>query len=483
MKTTLPAFPSPLADPLVADAAVAAILNEDARLQRLLDVEAALARAELAAAIVPADAAAAIAAACRADLYDKAALGLAAAEAGNLAIPLVKALTALVAGEGKRWVHWGATSQDIIDTATVLQVRDALVLFDTRLASLADGLAGLADRHRATPMAGRTWLQHALPITFGLKAAGWLDAVTRHRRRLAEIAPRVLVVQFGGAAGTLASLGDKGPAVARELAARLGLAVPDMPWHTARDRVAEVATFCGLVAGTLGKIARDVSLLMQTELAEASEPAAAGRGGSSTMPHKRNPVACAAILAAATAMPGLVATMLAAQVQEHERAAGPWSAEWRVLPEILLLTGGALLRTANLVAGLEIDAGRMRTNLEATQGLVMAEAATMALGKAIGRPQAHHIVETASRRSIAEGRRLEDVLAGDDQVTAHVDAGGLARLFEPQTYLGATQDFIDRVLAAHRAGMAGMSVRIGADGTIRPQDARETTDAHDRHRR
>jgi 3-carboxy-cis,cis-muconate cycloisomerase len=308
----------------------------------------------------------------------------------------------------------------------------------------------MVKHHRRTPMVARTWLQHALPTTFGLKAAGWLDVVLRHGERLDEVRRRAVALQFGGASGTLASLGDKGVAVAERLAQLLGLATVATPWHTGRDRVAEVATLGGLIAGTLGKIARDVSLMMQTDVGEGFEAAASGRGGSSTMPHKRNPVACASILAAATMVPGLVATMLSAQVQEHERAAGTWSAEWPTLPAILKLTGGALLRTADLIDGLEIDAKRMRQNLDATGGLILAEAVMMTLGEKIGRGEAHHLLEAASHKAIAERRHLRDVLASDEHITRHLDEAALKRLFDPLAYLGSAEQFVDRALAAYR---------------------------------
>lgn len=442
-------FHDPLLGPLTGDAGLASLFTPQATLQAMLDVEAALADVQSGLGVIPASAAGPIADACRAERYDPGAIGRAGIQAGNVAIPLVKALTAQVEGEAARYVHWGATSQDIIDTGLMLQLRDALARTDQQLAELADALAMLARRYRDTPMAGRTWLQHALPITFGLKAAGWLDAITRHRHRLAELTPRVLALQFGGASGTLASLGAQGPAIAAALAERLALSLPATPWHTHRDRVAEVAAFAGLVCGTLGKLARDVSLMMQTDVAEAFEPAAAGRGGSSTMPHKRNPVLCAAILASATTAPGRVAAILAAQVQEHERAAGTWSAEWRVLPELLIDMSGALARAKEIASGIEIDATRMRANLEATNGLVLAEAVMMALAPHLGRAEAHHLVEAASRQAIAEARHLEDVLASDMRVTRHLDAASLARLFEPSGYLGASALFIDQALQAH----------------------------------
>lgn len=442
-----------LLEPLLGSPVVGPIFADRGRLQGMLDFEAALAAAEARLGVIPDAAALPIAAKCRAELFDFEALARATGRAGNPAIPLVRSLTALVAAEdadAARFVHWGATSQDVMDTGLVLQLRAALGQIETDLKRAADTLAGLAERHKLTPLPGRTWLQHALPITFAVKAAGWLDAVERHRQRLLEIKPRLLVLQFGGAAGTLAALGDRGLGVAEALAAELGLGLPDLPWHAERDRLAEFAAYLGILTGTMGKIARDVSLLMQTEVAEAFEPAGEGRGGSSTMPHKRNPVAAAAILAAATRAPGLVATMLAAMPQEHERGLGGWHAEWSALPELVILAAGALTQTADTLAGLEIDAVRMRANIDATHGLMMAEAVTMALGARTGRLEAHTRVEAACRRAVAEGRHLRAVLAEDGEVMAQLATTDLDRLFDPVNYLGAAPQLVERVLAARR---------------------------------
>lgn len=441
-------------DPLFTTAAMRGIFSDHGRVQGMLDFEAALARAEARVGVIPAAAVAAIAAACDAGRIDIEQLAQGAALGGNSAIPLVKLLTALVAAddpEASRYVHWGATSQDAMDTGLVLQLRAALELFDADLARLAGVLRELAAAHAQTVLVGRTWLQHATPTTLGLKAAGWLGAVERHRARLHELRPRLLALQFGGAAGTLASLGTRGLDVSRALAEELGLALPELPWHAHRDRVAEVATALGLLVGTLGKVARDVSLLMQTDVAEVFEPAAAGRGGSSTMPHKRNPVACAAILGAATRVPGLVATMLAAMVQEHERSLGGWHAEWDTLPEICTLAAGALAQATQMLAGLEVDPARMARNLDLTRGLILAEAVTMALAEHIGRLPAHHVVELACKRAVAEGRHLREVLGDDPQVTAHLDAAALDRLLDPQHYTGCAAAFVQRALAACHA--------------------------------
>ena len=330
-----------LFDPIFRWEPVAKLFRDDSFLQRMLDFEAALAAAEATSGVIPSSAANVIAAKCRVELFDKQKLAEAAALTGNLAIPLVKQLKALVAAENKdaaSFVHWGATSQDTIDTALVLQLREALPLISADLEKLCDRLAKMADQHRHTPIVARTWMQHAIPTTLGIKFAGWLDALVRHRERFHEMQTRCLVLQFGGAAGTLAMLGSQAEVICKHLSEQLKLPLPQMPWHSHRDRLSEIATTLGLLTGTLGKIARDISLHMQTEIDELREPAEEGRGVSSTMPHKRNPVACAMILAAATRIPELVATMLTAMLQEDERGLGGWHTEWETLPEIVCLT-------------------------------------------------------------------------------------------------------------------------------------------------
>ncbi len=434
------------------------VFSDGATVQRMLDVEAALARADAQHGVIPASAVQAIVGCCDAALIDMPSLMKAARLAGNRAIPLVRQLTELVAArdaEAAKYVHWGATSQDIIDTGLVLQLREALRLIDADLGKLAGALADLAGQHRHTPMAGRTWMQHALPITFGLKIAGWLDALLRHGERLDELRRRILALQFGGAAGTLASLGDKGAAVAEELARDLALALPDTPWHAHGDRFTEAACTMGMLTGTLGKMARDISLLMQTEVAEVFEPIAAGRGGSSTMPHKRNPVGCATVLTAATRVPALVSTMLSAMVQEHERALGGWQAEWDTLPEIMRLASGALEQMHAVISGLTIDTARMQRNLDATHGLLMAEAVTLALGGRLGRMQAHQMVEHACDQAGSTGTHLGDVLKKDATIRAELSEADIDRLLDPAGYTGEAESFIERVLHAHRAREAG----------------------------
>jgi 3-carboxy-cis,cis-muconate cycloisomerase len=436
---------------MLSSAAMRAVCDDATFLQHMLNVEAALARAEAATGVIPKAAAAPIAAACRTDRFDIATLAEAATRAGNLAIPLVKALTAEVAksdADAARYVHWGATSQDIIDTATMLMLRAAIDALLADLDRAIAGFASLAATHRNTAMVARTWLQHALPMPFGLKLAEYAAALHRSRARLKALRDDGLALQFGGAAGTLAALGDKGMAVSEALANELQLPLPDAPWHTHRDRIAEAASVFAILSGTCGKIARDVSLLMQTDVGEAFEPAGAGRGGSSTMPHKRNPVAAASALAAATMAPNLAATILAAQVQEHERSAGPWHAEWPTLPTLMLVTSGALNAIVDIAEGLEVDSERMRANLDTTHGLIMAEAVTMALAEKLGKADAHHLIEDASRQAVASKRHLRDVLADDKRVTAHLDAARLTKLFDPLAYQGASQVLIDRLLAS-----------------------------------
>lgn len=427
------------------------LFSDHTRIQRMLDFEAALARAQTRVGVIPAAAANAIAKNCAASQIDFVALARNAELAGNVAIPLVKQLTALVAkndAEAAKFVHWGATSQDAIDTGLVLQLRDALRSIDHGLADLSRALVAQIKQHRATLMVGRTLLQHALPITFGLKVAGWLDAVTRHRERIKELRPRILVLQFGGAAGTLAALGSRGNAIDAALAQELDLALPAMPWHGQRDRVVEVATVLGLVVGTLGKIARDVALCMQTDVGELAEPTAPGRGGSSTMPHKHNPIGCAVAMSAAIRVPGLVSTMLAAMPQEHERGLGGWHAEWETLPEIFKLAAGALHQMTVVIVGLEVNTTRMRANIDQTNGLIMAEAVAMALAAHLGKIEAHRIVEHACNKAMQESRHLREVLADEPLIQTRISAPELEKLLNPANYLGATQSFIDGVLAA-----------------------------------
>ena len=442
-----------LLTPLARGSALAEIFSDAGTVQGMLDFEAALARAEAHAGVIPAAAVPAIEAACSAGRIDFTALAQAAAGAGNLAIPLVKQLTAAVKaadGEAARYVHWGATSQDAIDTGFVLQLRSALDWTAAQLDTLLAALAQQAARYQDAVMPGRTWMQHALPVTFGLKLAGTLDALLRWRQRLAEMRPRALTLQFGGAAGTLASLNDSAPAVAAALARELGLAPADTPWHSQRDRLLEAGHWYAGVCGTLGKFAGDFALLMQTEVAEVGEPLAEGRGGSSAMPHKRNPVGCAAILTAAQRTPGLMATLYSGQIQQHERALGGWQAEWEVLPELLMLTGGALVQATQLVEGMRVDTDKMRADLDITHGLIMAESVTLALAAHIGKQAAHHHIEALCHRALDEKRPLLSLLSADPQMASCFTPEQLTQLLDPSRATGSTHHFVRQVLARYK---------------------------------
>ncbi len=376
-------------------------------------------------------------------------LECAAHEAGNIAIPFVQQLTAKVKQDNEsaaRSIHFGATSQDVLDTALVLQMRQGLQLTLHAVDRLDVALAKQVQMHAETVMTGRTWLQPGPPTTLGLKLAGTLAALRRHRSRITTASDRALVLQFGGAVGTLAALGSAGSAVSRSLAQILELKEPELPWHTQRDNLVEVAQVLALLVGTLGKFAKDIALLMQAEVAEVAEPAGEGRGGSSTMPHKQNPLACAMILACATRMPGLVSTMLAAMPQEHERGLGLWQAEWQTLPEVFSITAAALGRSIEIAEGLHVDADRMASNLEAMHGLPLSESVNAALAPELGRSAAHEVIRNAVLQSRETGQHLSTVLKSLPVVTAHLTHAEIDRLLQPREYLGSAQYFIDRVL-------------------------------------
>ena len=438
----------PVLGALYGTDAMRAAFGEHAFLQRMLDVEAALARAQARLGIVPPAAAEAITAAARADRLDLTALAAATRNTGYPVVGLVRQLSALAGPEAGRWTHWGATTQDIMDTALVLQMREGLDLLGADLSRLLDALARLARTHRDTAMAGRTHLQHALPVTFGYKVAVWLSPLITMRERLEAMRPRVLRVQFGGAAGTLASLGaEQGLKVQAELAKELGLSVPDITWHVARDGIAEAVCWLGLLCGALSKMATDVMLLMQTEVAEVSEPYQQGRGGSSTMPQKRNPIACEYVLAQSRGVHALVPQVLAAMAQDLERGTGPWQAEPLAVPQAFLLAHGALSQALAIAEGLVVDAVRMRRNLDVTGGLIVAEAVMMGLAPALGRGEAHHVVNKACDVALAEGIPLTEALLRDQKVAAKLPRAEIERLTDPAGYLGAAGAFVDRVLA------------------------------------
>ena len=432
--------------------AMSEVFSDAGRVQGMLDFEAALARAEARTGLIPATAVAPIEAACKAELFDFQALAIAIASAGNSAIPLVKALGKKIAAidpEAERYVHLGATSQDAMDSGLILQIRQAIALIEADLAQLAAALAVQAKRYAGTVLPGRTWLQHATPVTLGMKLAGTLGAITRHRQRLAELKPRLLVLQFGGAAGTLAALGAQAWPVSEALADELALGLPDQPWHTQRDRLCEFASVVAGIAGTLGKLGRDLSLLMQTDVGEVFEPSAPGKGGSSTMPHKRNPVGAAVLIGAATRAPALLSTMYSAMPQEHERSLGLWHAEWESLPELCRLLSGALVQALIAVPELEVDSSRMLSNLDITRGLLLAEAVSIELAQRVGRERAHHLLESCCRQAIAEGRHLREILGSNSEVSAQLSAPELDRLLDPAHYLGQAQRWVDRAVADH----------------------------------
>jgi 3-carboxy-cis,cis-muconate cycloisomerase len=448
---TNPLNPSSLLTPLISSAAMRAIVDDRTHLQRMLDFEAALARSEAAVAVIPASAVDRIGAACKAERYDLAALGDAAARSGNVAAAVITALTEEVAKtdvEAARFVHWGATAQDLADSALMLELRAGLDALITDLNTAIDGFTLIAGRHRRTAAVARSLLQHALPMPFGLKLAGYAAALARSRERLRRLRKEGLALQFGGVAGTLASLGENGLAVTDRLAALLDLPAPDAPWHAHSDRLAEIASALAILTGTCGKIARDVALMMQTEVGEAHEPPRGLTNEAAGLPHKRAPNAAATGVAAATIAPNLLATIIAGQVQEHERGLGGWQAQWYAMPALLLVTSGALAAIAEIAQGLETDAERMRGNLDVGQGLIMVEAVTMALGAKVGPHQAKLIVEEASKQAISSKRHLNSILAEDPRVTAHMTPGELARLFELMGYQGVAQTFIDRLISS-----------------------------------
>ncbi len=426
-------------------------VSDRAWVQAMLDVEAALARAESRIGLIPATAADGIASRCRVDEFDVVQLGKAAVRSANPVIPLVNALRAAVPQDSAPYVHRGATTQDILDTAMMLIARRGLDIILADLEQAAASAATLADRHRATVMAARTLLQQALPTTFGLKAAGWLTGIVEARSELIRVARTRLAVQFGGAAGTMAAVSDHGLDVARELSVELALAEPTLPWHTARARVVEVAAALGVAAGVAGKVAIDVALLAQTEVGEVSERTVAGRGASSTLPQKHNPVDAIEVLAAVRGINAQVAVLLGAMVQEHERAAGAWQAEWPAFAETLRLAGGAVFRLASLLAGLQVDPERMRHNLDLSGGTIMAEHVVMMLGERIDRVMARALVDAAVSTATSTSRPFKDVLQQDRAIATHLKPEELAVALEPSGYLGVAGLLIDRALAAYRA--------------------------------
>ncbi|NEU97135.1 class-II fumarase/aspartase family protein [Bradyrhizobium uaiense] len=414
-------------------------------IERYAEVEVALAKAEARCGVIPVDAAEQIAERTNVAAFDFDLLRQETDVVGYPILPLVHQM-AKQCGEAGRYVHWGATTQDIMDTAVVLQLRDGLEIIEDDIAALRGILVDLSKKYRDTPMAGRTHLQQALPVTFGYKTAIWLAAFDRHAVRLAELKPRALVGQFAGAAGTLASLGDKGFEVQKALCEELGLGVPVSTWHVARDGLAEAVNYLALVTGTLGKIALDIMIMASTEFGEVYEPFVKGRGASSTMPQKRNPISSELMLAAAKAVRQHAGLMLDAMVQDFERATGPWHAEWMAIPESFVLTAGALHQARFALGGLIVDGKRMADNLDISRGLIVAEAVMMGLAPAIGRQEAHDVVYDACRVANDKGLTLAAVLAAYDRVASRIDRATIDRLTAPKNYLGLAPEMVDRVL-------------------------------------
>lgn len=427
--------------------AMRAVFSDEQRTAYYLEIEAALARVQGRLGIIPAEAAREIEAKCRIENIDLAKLKQQTERIGYPILGVVQQIVAICADGLGEWCHWGATTQDITDTAAVMQIRAALDLVEADMEAIAEALAALAQRYRDTPMAGRSNLQQAVPITFGFKAASLLAAFQRHRQRLAQLRPRVLVGEFAGAAGTLSSLGADGLKVQAGLMTELTLGQPEIAWHTVRDRIGEVGAFLALVTGTLGKIAMDVKLLMQTEVAEVFEPFAQGRGSSSTMPQKRNPIASLYIHATAALVRQHAAALFEAAVADHERSTGPWEIEWIALPEIFLLSAGALAQTRAMVEGLEVDEARMRQNLDITHGTIASEAVMMGLGPYLGRQRAHDLVYDICREVAATGTPLLDLLARNPEISKHLTRAALTRMVDPAHYLGLAGEMVDRVLA------------------------------------
>ena len=429
--------------------AMRAIFSDEALVARYVEVEVALAKVQGALGLIPAAAAMAIGTGADASKLDMAKLKT---ETDLVGYPIVGVVHQVQkqCGDAGRYLHWGATTQDIMDTAVVLQVRAGLEIIEADITALRGILADLSKRYRDTPMAGRTHLQQALPVTFGYKTAIYLAMFDRHAERLVQLKPRVLVGQFAGAAGTLASLGDKGFEVQKALCEELGLGVPVSTWHVARDGLAEVINFFGLVTGSLGKIALDVMIMASTEFGELYEPFVKGRGASSTMPQKRNPISSELMLAACKGVRQHAGLMLDAMVQDFERATGPWHAEWMAIPESLVLTAGALNQAKFALGGLIVDEKKMSENLDISRGLIVAEAVMMGLAPDMGRQEAHDVVYDACRIANENGMTLADALSADPRVASRIDRATIDRLTSPKNYLGLAPEMVDRVLAASK---------------------------------
>ena len=433
---------------IFSDAAMRQIWSDENRTAKYLDVERALAKVQGALGIIPQNAADEIVRNCELSQIDWALLKAKTEAIGYPIIAVVNQINAACRDGLGEYCHWGATTQDITDTGAVLQIRESLALVEADLKDISSSLARLAREHRDTPIIGRSNLQQATPITFGYKMASILAGIERHRERLAQLKPRVLVGEFGGASGTLSSLASGAMETQAALMVELGLGQPLISWHTVRDNFAEVGAFLGVLGGSLGKIAMDVKLLMQTEVGEVFEPYSPGRGSSSTMPQKRNPISCLYIHATISVVRQLAASLMDAMVADHERSTGPWQIEWVALPEIFCLMSGALKQTRFILAGLEVDAAQMRRNIDLTHGLVMSEAVMMGLGPYIGREVAHDLVYDICRDALMQKRPLIDLLAAHPQIAPHVTRAQLEGFCDPMNHLGQAGVMVDRVLAS-----------------------------------
>jgi 3-carboxy-cis,cis-muconate cycloisomerase len=427
------------------------VFSDENRTACYLEIEAALARVQGRLGIIPQEAAREIDGKCKIENIDFAKLKATTERIGYPILGVVQQIVAFCDKGLGEWCHWGATTQDITDTATIMQIRQALNLVEADMERVTAALANLSRRYRDTAMAGRSNLQQAVPLTFGFKCACLLAAMQRHRERLKELRPRVLVGEFAGAVGTLASLGKHGLKVQEGLMVELKLGQPEIAWHTVRDRIGEVGCFLGLLTGTLGKISMDVKLLMQTEVAEVFEPFHEGRGSSSTMPQKRNPIASLYIHSTAALVRQNTAALLEAAVADHERSTGPWEIEWIALPEIFLLSAGTLRQTRDVVEGLQVDAARMRANLDLTGGAIVSEQVMMGLGPHLGRQRAHDLVYDICREAATSGKPLVDLLAADKEISKHVGRKELEQMCDPANYLGLAGEMVDRVLAIEAA--------------------------------
>ena len=431
--------------------AVNEIYTNESIIKYMLQFESALAKAQATQGVIPVSAAATIVSCCKIEnisiepLIEQAALG------GNINIPFVKQLTEVVTktdAEAGKYVHFGATSQDVIDTATILQLKAAHTLIVHDLDVLIATLTKIIKEHRRTLMVGRSFMQHARPITFGFKVACWLDGLLRSKKRLSKIMAENLVLQLGGAVGTLSGMPGKGLATAEAMCSALELTMPRIPWHTQRDRIAEIATTLGILTGSLRKIAKDISLLMQTEIAEVFESRESGKGGSSTMPHKRNPVGCISILANSARVPALVSTMISAMEQDHERGTGSWHSEWETLTDIVQLTAGATHNACLVINGLQVDKEKMRSNIELTKGLIYAENISLALAEHLGKATAHLLLETLCEQAIMQKVHLKMLVQKNETVVKHLSQDQIDALFNPENSIGMCDTWIDRVLDA-----------------------------------